>query len=200
MNKILLLKRGELGEIVERNLRRYDLRSLDCSTDINKIDMEADLIISAGYDKRILKPLGVIPCFNIHLSPLPRYAGFNPFYWAIKNDEKEWAITLHEAVLSFDTGDIVSQPQFPISLGDTARSLYDRALSHVEPMLNNSIELILSGSFPRMKQDLTKRTYYKKESVNYSQPVIFDDSQESWKEIRARYFPPFELPKIEVKK
>jgi methionyl-tRNA formyltransferase len=206
--KIILIGKGELYKIIERNLKGYvntrknnllkeKLIIYPDDFDINASRIKADLIISAGHSKRITKPLEKgIPCFNIHLSPLPKYAGFNPFYWAIKNDEKEWGVTLHKIVFDFDAGDIISQRKFPISKGDTARSLYDLALTYAEIMFKENLESLITKNYKTKKQNLSQRTFYPKNYVNYDKEIIFDNSEECWREIRARYFPPFPFPKI----
>jgi methionyl-tRNA formyltransferase len=202
MKNILLLGNGELVKTVERIITDFinrdpynpPLETLAVKNndfDVNKETVITDLLISAGYNKRIVLPLkNKVFCINVHLSPLPRYAGFNPLYWAIKNDEKEWGITLHKIEEEFDTGPIISQITFPVSTGDTARSLYDKSLEKVS-LLFSCLERLLyfQGNITTKPQDLTKRTFFKKKDVDFSLPITFDGTEESYRELRARFFP-----------
>jgi methionyl-tRNA formyltransferase len=209
MIEIILLKRGEPGEKVHLAINDFinrdpynppteRIKTYDCNTDINKISVNGDILISAGYDKRIISPLTKMKCYNIHLSPLPKYAGFNPFYWAIKNNESEWGITFHKAVYNFDEGNIIKQIKFPISIGDTARSLFDKSLLFIPDLVKISLERILEGD-EGYEQDLTQRSFYSKKSVDFDKEIIINDDEESLREFRARYFPPFKLKIGETK-
>ena len=211
MKTIVLLKRGEAGEIAQKSIEDFIQRDnynppeeklivYDCKTDINKMNLNYDLLISMNYDKRITAPLErEIPCFNIHLSPLPKYAGYNQFYWAIRNDEKNWGITLHQIVYEFDKGDIAQQITFPISQGETARSLFDKSLKYIPILIDKNIEeLLYAKKINLVPQDLSKRTFNTKNSVNFDEEINFDGSESCWREIRARYFPPLPSPKIKT--
>jgi len=46
---------------------------------------------------------------NSHYAPLPRYAGYWPELWAIWNDEKDFAVTIHYIDRGVDTGNIIAQ-------------------------------------------------------------------------------------------
>ena len=77
---------------------------------------KVDLVISAQYG-RIL-PLEFVQrhgrVLNIHFSPLPKYRGMRPINWALKNNELEHGVTIHEVDGGIDTGPIVAQSKFSI--------------------------------------------------------------------------------------
>ena len=74
--------------------------------------MNPDLIISAGYDRKIPNIILKIPkigSFNFHPSLLPAYAGGNPWFWVIAKGEKYTGVTVHSMTTVYDAGDIILQ-------------------------------------------------------------------------------------------
>ncbi|HUS17385.1 MAG TPA: formyltransferase family protein, partial [Chloroflexia bacterium] len=60
-----------------------------------------DLLISAAFGQ--ILPTAVLATarlggFNCHPSPLPRYAGSNPWFWILKGGETQSAVTVHRMV------------------------------------------------------------------------------------------------------
>ena len=75
-----------------------------------------DLAFSVFYD-RIIRESFIGRCnriLNLHNSPLPRYRGVSPINWALKNDEHEHGVTIHEIVPEIDAGPIVAQVRYSI--------------------------------------------------------------------------------------
>ena len=64
--------------------------------------------------------LGTINC---HAGKLPFYRGRNVLNWAIINGESEFGITVHFIDDGIDTGDIIKQKTYPISLNDDYKSI-----------------------------------------------------------------------------
>ena len=52
---------------------------------------------------------------NYHPAPLPRFAGLNPFSWALLHGETRYGVTWHVLTPKIDAGDIVAQAHFPIN-------------------------------------------------------------------------------------
>ncbi|MCB9073150.1 MAG: formyltransferase [Bdellovibrionaceae bacterium] len=100
--------------------------------------------------------------FNMHGSLLPKYRGRAPTNWAIVNGEKEIGATLHMMSPRADAGDIVDQIPVPILENDTAHDVFIKTLSAAEQILKRSVPLIVKGSFPRHKNDITQGSYYGK--------------------------------------
>ncbi|SVE35269.1 uncharacterized protein METZ01_LOCUS488123, partial [marine metagenome] len=82
--------------------------------------MNPDLIISAGYDRKIPNIILKIPkigSFNFHPSLLPAYAGGNPWFWVIAKGEKYTGVTVHSMTTVYDAGDIILQKRIRIENG-----------------------------------------------------------------------------------
>lgn len=94
-------------------------------------DFKPDYIIAA-YGLRIfpknLLELARITAFNLHPAYLPDYKGRWIPSWAIINGETEHGITIHVMDEGIDTGPILFQKKLPVSLDDTAYSLYNKIM------------------------------------------------------------------------
>ena len=97
---------------------------------------------------------------NYHDGPLPRYAGLCATSWAILNREKSHGITWHVMVEKVDAGDILEQVTFEIDDGETAYSLNHRCYLAAAISFRDLAGSLFHGSFQRVPQDLSLRTYY----------------------------------------
>jgi len=109
--------------------------------------------------QEILK-IPVSGAYNLHGSLLPAYRGRAPVNWAIINGEKKTGVTLHHMIEKPDAGDIVGQKAVDIEFEDTARILYDKLCIAATEMLAEVLPLIREGRAPRIRQDVTKGSYY----------------------------------------
>jgi len=151
-------------------LRDYPIPIMICNR-INSVltvekiqSLTPDLIVVAAF-RRILSPeiiqIPRLGCVNVHPSLLPRYRGPDPFYWVLKNGEKETGVSLHFIDEGIDTGDIIIQEKIPIEGGDTARSLRIKTANCGARLLRWVFEVIESGGeLPRRVQDHSRATYY----------------------------------------
>ena len=87
--------------------------------------------------------------FNLHASLLPQYRGAAPINWAIINGETETGVTLHYMTAKPDAGDIVDQEKFAIADDDTARTLFDKAVTAAGILLDRTLPQLKSGKAPR---------------------------------------------------
>ena len=71
--------------------------------------------------------LGIV---NVHYAPLPKYGGYWPEMWAIWNQEKQFAVTLHYVEKGLDTGPIIDQRWFDIDPLENRQSLYKKSTDH----------------------------------------------------------------------
>lgn len=100
--------------------------------------------------------------YNLHLGPLPAYAGRNVVSWAIYNAEEEHGVTLHRMTPEVDRGGIVSASQFPITETDTALSVTKRAMKEGISLIVKMLDGIAkTGRTPAVfEQPATRRHYY----------------------------------------
>ena len=186
----------------QKNLRNWarDLKVSIFDGDINDLPFDPDIIFSVLYDRRFdQKTLEKSECINLHTSPLPRYGGFNQFYWAIRNGDERYGVTLHKMELEFDTGDIIAQRMFKIHHSETARHLYEKAHQEAAEMFRAALPSILAGNYKTTPQDLSQRTFNPKNAVDFSKPISLDDvAKRVYDNIRASIFPPFPNPFVVI--
>jgi Methionyl-tRNA formyltransferase len=65
------------------------------------LSLQNNMIFSDSWISMLDQKLGIV---NIHYAPLPKYAGFWPEMWAIWNDERDFAVTMHYVNKGIDTG------------------------------------------------------------------------------------------------
>ncbi|GGZ44148.1 methionyl-tRNA formyltransferase [Streptomyces inusitatus] len=132
-------------------------------------DLEPDYLIVGNFQRILKEDLLSTPkvtCVNFHPSALPRYAGLAPFYWMVRNGETDGAVTAIEMAAGLDTGPILTQHRTPLTGRETAlelRTIQERANVL---MLLDLIPRLVSGSFHRIPQDPSERTYFTRPSEN----------------------------------
>lgn len=122
-----------------------------------------DLIFSFYY--RAMIPAAVLMlaprgAFNLHGSLLPQFRGRAPTNWAVLKGAAETGATLHEMVAKPDAGAIVDQIAVPILPDDTGRQVFDKVTVAAEQVLWRSLPAILSGTAPRLPNDLARGSYF----------------------------------------
>jgi methionyl-tRNA formyltransferase len=125
--------------------------------------LHPDVIYSVYY--RYLLPDAILNpaplgAFNLHGSLLPKYRGRAPVNWMIVNGEREAGLTLHHMVARADAGDIVAQRSCSIDDRDTALTLYRKLVPLGAEIIREFHPLIVTGSAPRTKQDLSRGSYF----------------------------------------
>ncbi|MCZ0960625.1 methionyl-tRNA formyltransferase [Paracoccus benzoatiresistens] len=104
-----------------------------------------------GAEFRAIPALG---CIGFHPSALPRMRGRGVIPWQILCGETQGGATLLWLDEGTDSGDIAAQALFPIDAGrDTARSLYDRAVGAMVPLVIDLMGRLERGERPRTVQD-----------------------------------------------
>ena len=68
-------------------------------------------------------------CLNVHGTLLPKYPGGRSLNWLLVNGEQESGVTVHIVDEGVDTGPIVLQRAFRLSIFDTSASLYRKTLA-----------------------------------------------------------------------
>lgn len=121
----------------------------------------ADLGVSIFYD-RIFDATGIAlfgRLLNIHNGPLPRYRGVSPINWALKNNEAEHGVTIHEITPGIDDGPIVAQLRYSIHPEvEEVVDVYQRALRYAWLLFQDTMP-ILEGIVARA-QDEGQALYY----------------------------------------
>lgn len=126
------------------------------------------VFISLEFDKIIdTRKFKKSNCFNIHFSNLPKYKGMYTSAWPIINAEEKTGVTFHEIDNGIDTGDIISQKEFPLDGNETAGSLYLKYIHYGTKLIKDTFPKLLEGKYERKKQSHINSSYYSKKSIDY---------------------------------
>jgi methionyl-tRNA formyltransferase len=123
-----------------------------------------DLAISVFYDK-IIKAWFIDRCkriINLHNGPLPKYRGVSPINWALKNNEREHGVTIHEVTPGIDDGPIIGQLKYSIYPEiDEVIDVYRRALDYGWTLFQQTIPLL--DKIAARPQNNSEAIYYSKQ-------------------------------------
>jgi methionyl-tRNA formyltransferase len=154
---------GSLAEFAKQH-------GLPCATpviigpgEIERIRALAPDFIFSFYYRNMLPMEALTPArrgaLNMHGSMLPRYRGRAPVNWAVLRGETQTGATLHYMVDRADAGDIVDQAAVPILENDTAVDVFYKVADAAEMILTRSVPLLVNGTAPRHRQDLSQGEY-----------------------------------------
>lgn len=107
-----------------------------------------DVIFVIGWTRLVSNEILKIPkygCIGMHASLLPKYRGRAPVNWALIHDETEsgnTTILLDEGV---DTGKIIAQRSFSITLSDTCETVYHKVAKAGRTMLREILPMLQDG-------------------------------------------------------
>ena len=154
------LKAIELGLPVETPEKARDTEF------VQKIqELEADVHVVAAYGQILSTKLletakrGGI---NLHGSILPDYRGAAPIQRAIMDGKTETGVTLMQMDKGMDTGDIIDIVRTPIDPNETYGELHARLAQLAATQIEEWIERIADGNYPRQVQDHDIATYASK--------------------------------------
>lgn len=119
-------------------------------------DIGPDLIVVHSMSQLLKANVFTIPRFgtiNLHPSLLPKYRGANSWFWMYYCMDLNPGVTVHYIDAGEDTGDIIYQEAFDISLGTRFLKLRNYAIQKIGvPLLLKSIDAIANGIAPRIQQ------------------------------------------------
>ncbi len=121
-----------------------------------------DVIVVAAYGKILPKEIIDYPkygCINVHGSILPKYRGAAPIQWSVINGDKETGVTTMLMGEGLDTGDMLLIKKTPISIDDTASSVFDRLAILGGELIVETLEKAEKGELNPVKQDDSLSTY-----------------------------------------
>ena len=125
-------------------------------------NLKPDLVVVVAYGRILpddilaVPPLGTI---NVHGSLLPKYRGAAPIQWAVLNGEEKTGVSTMYLASEMDAGDVILTDETEVGLYETSGELYERLSGMGAKLLVHTLELIESGTAPRIPQDHTQATY-----------------------------------------
>lgn len=107
-----------------------------------------DIVLCATYHRMLRAPIlqGVRWPINLHPSLLPRYRGPNPFYWVIRNREKQTGVTAHMMTDAADAGPILRRESIDMSETETQGSLRHRLAALAAKVAVHTVRDLQSGA------------------------------------------------------
>jgi methionyl-tRNA formyltransferase len=126
--------------------------------------LKPDLLVSFAYGKIFgpkflaLFPLGGI---NFHPSLLPKYRGPSPIQAAILNRDFETGITVQKLALEMDSGNIIAQERFQLTLRETTGSLSEIMAQKAAALLGEALDKIAAGNGEGTAQNHSEASYCK---------------------------------------
>jgi methionyl-tRNA formyltransferase len=135
-----------------------------------------------------------IGSFNLHLGPLPRYAGLNVASWAIYHGEQTHGVTLHWMDRGIDIGPIAYQSEFPIDDDDTGLTLSAKCVRAGIPLLHDLLQAAVRGDIPRRPQPPGVRRYYGREVPHEGRLIWTESAARVVNFVRACDYVPFPSP------
>ena len=173
--KILCCTYREWAKNIYDNLENeldHQFIRINSKEEYNKINIDSispDIILWYGWSWII--PESFLTKFYsvmLHPSPLPKYRGGSPIQNQIINGETKSAVTLFKMDKGIDTGDIISQKEFPIE-GD----LY-KIFNYIT-QIGTNLSIDMLNNYTKLKltpQDNSKSTYFKRRTPDQSEITI----------------------------
>lgn len=124
---------------------------------------DADLFALAAYGKILKQNVIDIPklmCVNLHGGRLPQYRGSSPMNWSLINGEQSFGLSIIKVDTGVDTGDVILDRTFEISINDTICQLHEIANREFPLMLLEVVEQLENGDYELRKQNEQDASYY----------------------------------------
>ena len=127
------------------------------------LKLNPDVILVGSWGEKIKKATYDIPkiaTINAHPSLLPKYRGPNPYFWTIRNQEKESGVTFHLVDENLDTGAILAQEVIKIYPSDTGASLKQRTVLTARGVACELLNALKEDIIIPLQQIEEKSSYY----------------------------------------
>lgn len=173
---------ADLGpESRAHGIRVHYIKSINDPGTVQLIrDLTPDVIFVFGFSQMINKEvldLPVLGCIGTHPALLPRNRGRHPLIWALVEGLSESGLTFFFLDEGADSGDILWQRSFPITMEDNAGTLYRRIKKLAGEAIAEFLPQLETGTYSRKTQDHSKATYWGKRTeddglVDWSKPSM----------------------------
>lgn len=121
-----------------------------------------------------IAPLGAI---NLHPSLLPKYRGRAPINWAILHGETELGLTAHFVDEGMDSGDIIEQERFDLTVDEDVGDALMKLLPLYASVTARILNKLQTGHIVRRKQDHSRASNFPARKpqdglINWDQPSV----------------------------
>jgi hypothetical protein len=122
-----------------------------------------EVLISVSSPERFEpEVLEVVPtaAVNLHWGLLPAYAGIAPYFWVLRNGERETGLTVHLMVPELDAGAVLRQRRLQIEPEDTSLGLQLRLTAAGADELLAAVKELPASIATARPQDREERSYF----------------------------------------
>jgi methionyl-tRNA formyltransferase len=151
---------------------------------------EADYFVIGNYQQILAPETLMIPedgTINFHPSPLPRYAGWAPFFWMARNGERHSGVTAIKATPEIDGGPIIAQQTIKLTGAETALEIRESHTVATVALLRRLLPRLVAGPLSTRDQDPAERTYFGKPADRHYWIDFGGDVESVLRVIRAGY-------------
>jgi methionyl-tRNA formyltransferase len=151
-------------------------------------DLQPDVIFVFGWSQLLPRELVELPplgCIGTHPALLPRNRGRHPLIWALVEGLEESGLTFFFIDEGADSGDILWQQPFRITLEDDAATLYEKMKALASRAIPRILTELESGAPTRRSQDHSRATYWRKRGMDDGEIQWEGDSLTAHNLIRA---------------
>ena len=162
-------------------LKSEDVNSQAFVNEISKYS--CDLFVSMSFNqifKDALINLTKYKVINCHAGKLPFYRGRNVLNWVLINDQKEFGITVHYVDEGIDTGDLILQGTYPISIEDDYSTLLELSYVECANILYDAVCLFKFGAVTGKKQkEIHPNGFYCSQRRSGDENLDWDDTSKN---------------------
>lgn len=150
----------------DHNVPVYHIKKINDPKTVALIrSVKPDVIFVFGWSQLITREILELPpmgCIGTHPAMLPRNRGRHPLIWALVEGLDESGLTFFYLDDGADSGDILWQKTFPITLEDDARSLYTKIKDLATEGIREFLPQLEQGRAPRIPQNHELANYWRK--------------------------------------
>lgn len=128
------------------------LNQEDFISQISALKPDIQIVLAYRMIPKSIYTLAKYGTFNLHTSLLPQYRGAAPINWAIINGENQSGMTTFLLNEKTDQGEILLQQSIAINPETTAGDLHDEMMYTAFPLIEKTIEKLLTPNFTTIKQ------------------------------------------------
>jgi len=154
--------------------------------------LKPDVIFVFGWSQLISEQILDIPalgCIGTHPALLPKNRGRHPIIWSLVEGLKESGLSFFYIDEGTDSGDILWQRPFPISLEDDAGAVYDKIKVLASEAIKEFLPQLKQGTAPRIPQDHSKASYWLKRTEKNGEIYWASQTMKTYNLIRALAHP-----------
>lgn len=158
---------ADLEPLARRNgIPYYAIEKIGVADTVRLVEsLRPDIIFVFGFSQIIPKEILRIPpkgCVGSHPARLPCHRGRHPLIWTLVYGLDKGTLTFFYLDEGVDSGDILWQREFEITVHDNATTLYEKIETLTAAAISEFLPQLASGDAPRTAQDHAKAGYWPK--------------------------------------